>query len=411
MHSDTFEKIFLRLVAAYVKRYPEHSFRIFLDGKECPLIGDSTKIVEARITDSDKVFKRIFTEGSLGLGEAYCEGLIRVEDKLYKYFLFIFVRAVHDKKLLLSLPLIDILLILKANLGRKFFERNTRSENINAHYSLSDWFDNDKDANDFFLFWLNSKYILYTCGKWDADTKTLEEAQINKLAFYANRLGINKDSRGETLVDLGCGWGGTMFFMAENYGVKCKGLTLSTAQAEYVRDEIKKRRLENLVSVEVDDIHNVKGGYDFVISIGVMEAISDYDHLYKAISGVLNKNGSALIHSMFHTSLFYGVDPFLAKYIFPGGAVPDLKKNLKIFRKYFKTVDRNDLPENSYPKTLDCWYDNFCKNEGGIRKLLAEKSKVKDIDFSIRVFKHYLTLAHCGLSNKFSLVVNVLVKN
>ena len=109
--------------------------------------------------------------------------------------------------------------------------------------------------------------------------------------------------------------------------------------------------------------------------------------------------------------MFYKNDPFLEKYIFPGGGTPKMKQNLKIFRKYFKEVDRNDFPENSYPKTLNCWYGDFCKNEDGIRRLLTEKSRVKDVDFSIRVFKHYLMLAYCGLSDGFGLVANVLVKN
>lgn len=411
MNQNKFEEIFIRLVTAYVKKYIEHSFEIWLDEKKYYLIGDSRNVVKVKITDSNRVLGRIFAEGSLGLGESYCEGLINVDDRLYKYFLFIFVRAVHDKKLLFSLRLTDIFFILKAKLNQKLFERNTRSENINSHYSLSDWFEDEKDANDFYMFWLNSKYIQYSCGKWDENTKTLDEAQINKLVFYAKRLGIDKNSKDKNLVDLGCGWGGCMFFMAKNYGVKCKGLTLSTAQAEYIRDEVKKRNLDNLVSVEVDDIHNIKGSYDYVISVGVMEHIRDYDHLYKAISDVLNKNGSALIHSMFHTEMFYRGDPFLGKYIFPGGGTPEIKRNLKIFQKYFKVVDRNDLPKNSYPKTLDCWFNNFCENEENIRKLLAKKSKVKDIDFSIRIFKHYLTLAHCGLSSKFSLVANILAKN
>jgi len=410
MNQSKFERIFIRLVTAYVKKYKEHSFEICLDEKKY-LLGDGTNIVKVKITNSNKVLGRIFSEGSLGLGESYCEGLINVDDDLYKYFLLVLVRAAHDTKLLFSLPAIDIFYILRARFKKAFFEKETQSENINAHYSLSDWFENEKDSNDFFLHWLNSKYILYTCGKWDANTKTLEEAQLNKLQFYATRLGIDHNSKGKTLVDLGCGWGGCMFFMAENFGIKCKGITLSTAQAEYVREEISKRGLQNLVSVEIDDIHNVKGNFDYVISIGVMEAIKDYDHLYQKIANVLNKNGSALIHSMFHTEMFYGVDPFLSKYIFPGGAVPNLRKNLQIFRKYFKHVDANFLPENSYPKTLDCWYHNFCANETGIRRLLVEKSKVKDVDFAIRVFKHYLMLAYCGLSDKYTLVVNVLVKN
>lgn len=410
MQHSEFEAIFIRIVAAYVKKYTEHSFEIFLDGGKTQLIGDSDEIIKVKITSSNEVLKRIFTDGSLGLGESYCEGLIEVDDELYKYFLFIFVRIASDKKLLFSLPIGDVLAILRAKFNRKFFERNNRSENINSHYSLSDWFDNEKDANDFYMFWLNSKYIQYSCGKWDENTKTLDEAQINKLSFYAKRLGIDKNSANKSLVDLGCGWGGCMFFMAENYGIQCTGITLSTAQAEYIQGEAKKRNLENLVSVKVDDIYNLKGHYDYAISVGVMEHIREYDSLYKSISDVLNKDGSALIHSMFHTEMFYKTDPFLTKYIFPGGGTPEIKQNMKIFRKYFRKVDRNDLPKNSYPKTLDCWYDDFCKNEESIRNLLAEKSKVTDIDYSIRVFKYYLMLAYCGLSGKSTIVANILVK-
>lgn len=411
MSANKFEKIFIRLVTAYVKKYPEHSFNIFLDNKDGFFVGASTEVIKVEIKNSERVLQRIFTEGSLGLGESYCEGLIIVDDRFYKYFFFIFFRAAYDKKFLLSLYIGDIFVILKARFNQKFFEKNNRSENINAHYSLSDWFENKKDANSFYLLWLNSKYIQYSCGKWDEDTKTLEEAQLNKLFFYAKRLGIDKNSSNKTLVDLGCGWGGCMFFMAENFNVKCHGITLSVAQADYINEEIKKRSLENLVSVEVGDIHNVSGGFDYVISVGVMEHIKDYDHLYKKIASILNKNGSALIHSIFHRAKSYKPDSFLLKYIFPGGSTPQIKQNLKIFKKYFKYVNRNNLPFGSYSKTLDCWYANFCKNESEIRKLLTEKSRVEDIDFSIRVFKHYLTLASCGLSDSRNLVANILVKN
>ncbi|MDO8561781.1 MAG: class I SAM-dependent methyltransferase [bacterium] len=410
MSQDRFEKIFIRLVKAYVNKYKEHSFEISLDEKKCQLIGDSRNIIKVKITNSKQVFKRIFSEGSLGLGESYCEGLIHVDDRLYKYFLFIFVRAIHDKRLLFSLPLTDIFFILKARFKRTFFERESKSENINSHYSLSDWFDNSKDANDFYLFWLNSEYIQYSCGKWDEDTRTINDAQLNKLNFYAKRLGIDKSSRGKTLLDLGCGWGGGLFFMAENFGIKCTGITLSTAQSEFIKEEAKRRGLERLITVEVKDAHDMTGKFDFVLSIGILEHISNYDDLYEKTANVLKLGSPALFHAMFHTEMFYGIDTFLSKYIFPGGTVPNLRKNLRIFRKYFRYVDRNYLPENSYPKTLDCWYHNFCANEAGIRKLLAEKSKVKDIDFSIRVFKHYLTLAHCGLSDKYTLVANILVK-
>lgn len=150
--------------------------------------------------------------------------------------------------------------------------------------------------------------------------------------------------------------------MAENYRLKCKGVTLSPAQ-------------------------------------------------YKRISLALNTGGCALIHAIFHLPLIYKVAPFLSQYLFPGGSTPRLAKNVRTLRKYFKSVDRNDPPRYSYPKKLACWYDNLCATESKIRSLLKEKSLVEDIDFAIRVFKHYLVLTHCGLSGNYSVVSNILVKN
>lgn len=411
MKKDKFEAIFLRLVRAYVLKYPEHSFKFNFDNEEQKVIGRSGEVIEVKIKNTTKTLERIFTEGSLGLGESYCEGLIEVEDRLYKYFLFIFVRAAYDKKLMLSLGIVDIITILRARFNREFFSKGTQHADINSHYSLSDWFKNEDDANEFYLNWLDSKYIQYTCARWVNETKNLEEAQISKFEFYAKRLGIDKNSEGKTLLDLGCGWGGFMFYIAEHYGLICKGLTLATAQAAYITKEAERRNIVDKVKVEIKNVHDLSGEYDFVVSIGLLEHISDCDDLFSKSSRAIKQGGAGLFHAIFHTEMFYKTDPFLLKYIFPGGATPEIKKSLKTFKKYFKQVDRNDLPENSYPKTLDCWYDNFCRNENQIRKLLKEKGTVDNIDYSVKVFKHYLMLSHCGLSDNFGLVSNILVKN
>lgn len=404
---SSFSSTFIRLVRSYVTINPQYSFEINLDGFIVQ-IGESDKVIPVFIQRSEEVFQRIFTEGSLGLGESYCEGLIEVKDQYYRYFVDIFVRVTYDLRLLLKLSLADIFLILKAKFNRTFSDRLDRSENINAHYSLSDWFEQDEDANAFYLQWLDARYIQYSCGKWDQGTRTLQEAQENKLYFYAQRLQIKSNDPG-ILADLGCGWGGCLFYMAEKFGIRCHGITLSTAQASYIKDEAIKRHLEHLVTVEVGDILLAQGRYDYVISIGVMEHISDYDFMYRRLAQILKPGGRALIHSIFHSEWFYKVDPFLSKYIFPGGSTPEIRSNLNIFKKYFKHVDRHDLPALSYPRTLLCWFDQFCKHEEQIRNLLAQKSKVKDLDYSIRIFKHYLTLTYCGLTDARGFVSNILV--
>lgn len=411
MENNKFEAIFLRLVKAYTIKYPEHAFRFCFDDHETKIIGAAQSVIDVKIINTKSTLKRIFTEGSLGLGESYCQGLIVVDDKMYKHFLFIFVRAAYDIKLLLSLNFFDIIAILRARFNRKFFSKGTQHDDINSHYSLSDWFKNEEDANEFYLYWLNSKYIQYSCAKWDSGIKSLEEAQINKFEFYARRLGIDEKSKGKTLLDLGCGWGGLIFYLAERYGVVCRGLTLATAQAAYITKEATARGLNNLVKVEIKNVHDMDGNYDYIVSIGMLEHISHYDHLYQKSSSTLNAGGSALFHAIFHTEMFYKTDPFLLKYIFPGGATPEMRKSLKTLKKYFKSIDKNNLPVNSYPKTLECWHDNFCKNENNIRKLLNERGTVENVAYSIRVFKHYLMLSYCGLYNDASVVSNILVRN
>ena len=405
-----FENIFIRMTQNYVKVYSQYAFELIFDDLKYPVIGKSNIIIKIKFNNSRHVFERIFREGSIGLGESYCEGLIEVEDKYYKYFLCILVKTIYEKKLQSKLPLLDKFELLKAKAISPFFTNKSQKKDINSHYSLDEWFDSDADSNQFYLYWLDSHYVQYTCAKWDPNTKNLEDAQINKFEFYAKRLGIDRSSRGKFLMDLGCGWGGFMFYLAEKYGLVCVGLTLSTAQARYISDEAKKRKLEDRVTVKNINVHSMSGKYDFIISVGLLEHIDDYNDLYEKTSRCLKPNGHALFHAMFHEDRRDDPDPFLSKYIFPGGCVTNIDKNIRIMKKYFKHVKRNDLPDMSYPKTLDIWYERFCANEPKIRSLLKNKSKCKDIDFAIRMFKHYLMLSWNGLAVNGH-VCNVLVYN
>jgi len=404
------EKVFIRLAKNYIRKYPKHSFKFYFDDIECPILGKSKKVIVVKFRNSRKFFKRVFTEGSIGLGECYCNGMIDVKDSDYRHLLMMFVRAGKDKRFFLSLPFLDKLKVLKAILAGKVFSRKSPKANINAHYSLSDWFENDEDSNKFYTYWLDKNYVQYTCARWDKDTKTLDQAQVNKFEYYAKRLGINKSSKGKTVLDLGCGWGGFMFYLAKKYGVICKGITLSTAQGKFIRQQARRKKLQGKVSVEVGNAMELSGKYDFIVSIGMLEHIDDYHTLFRRVAKALNPKSSSLFHAMFYKRKIYRPDPFLSKYIFPGGSIPSVRKTPKILRKYFRHVSRQDMPDLSYPKTLACWYKSFCDNEEKIRNLLKNKSKVKNIDWAIRLFKHYLMLAEDGLTVD-GLVSNFLVKN
>ena len=402
------QKIFLKVTRAYVgEERPDISFRFAFDGVPQPVVGSGSRIVDVSFHNAERLFQRIFLEGNMGLGEGYSEGLIEVNDEDYKEFLCICVYAT-SLRILRRLSIFDMIAAIRAR-GGGYFAKPRDNATIDNHYSLSDWFDNDDDSNKFFHYWLDRVHHLYSCGKWDPETKTLQEAETNKLVFYAKRMGIDESSRGKALLDLGCGWGGVLFFMAERFGVRAKGLTLSTAQHRYITKEITRRHLQDLVTVELRNVHDMEGKYDYIISIGMLEHICDYEDLYKKTAGALNPCGQALMHSIYSESWFYRPDRWFLKYIFPYGSCPNFASNMRCFRKYFNVVEPMKMPYLSYPKTLDAWFANFSNAEPQIRELLQRNSKVKDVDFAIRTFKHYLAIASVSLT--FSgFVGNILLK-
>jgi len=391
------QKIFLKVTRAYVgEERLDMSFRFSFDGDPQPVIGSSSRIVDVSFHNAERLFQRIFLEGNMGLGEGYSEGLIEVKDEDYKEFLCICVYATSPR-ILRQLSIFDMMAVVRARAGG-YFTKPRQNATIDNHYSLSDWFDNDDDSNAFFHYWLDRDHHMYSCGKWDPETKTLQEAETNKLEFYAKRMGIDGSSQGKTLLDLGCGWGGVLFFMAEKFGVRSKGLTLSTAQHSFITKEIARRGLQDLVSVELRNVHDMKGKYDYIISIGMLEHITDFDDLYEKTARALNPGGQALMHSIYSESWFYKADRWFLKYIFPYGSCPYFPSNLKCFKRHFKFVDPKKMPYLSYPKTLDAWFANFCKAEPQIRDLLQQSGKVKDVEFAIRTFKHYLAIASVSLT-------------
>ena len=199
--------IFVRICRVYVEHYHPCAFRFIFDDDREEFIGTDGRIVTVRIHNAEQVFMRVFTDGSKGLGESYCEGFIEVVDVDYVEFVAIFVRISSHKNLLFRLSITDAFHVFRA-LYRPHEPplSDSQSLNINHHYSLQEWFKDENDANEFYLAWLESQYIQYSCGKWDADIQTLEESQINKLSFYARRLDISGASKGKKLLDLGCGW-------------------------------------------------------------------------------------------------------------------------------------------------------------------------------------------------------------
>lgn len=243
-------------------------------------------------------------------------------------------------------------------------------ENISHHYDI---------GNDFYKLWLD-KTMTYSCGYFKSETDTLEEAQANKVDYILKKLNLKQ---GGTLLDIGCGWGELIISAAKKYGVHAMGVTLSSEQLETVNKRIKKEGLEDLVEVQLTDYRQITGRtFDRIVSVGMIEHVGkEYlSEYFSVINKLLTEGGISLLHCI--TSLRGGNDPWIDKYIFPGGYIPSMNELVgSITEESFRLMDLESLRRH-YVKTLEHWAANF---ENSIESI----GKIKDEKF-IRMWRLYL---------------------
>ena len=252
-------------------------------------------------------------------------------------------------------------------------------ENIEFHYDL---------GNDFYKLWLDDT-MTYSCGYFKQADDSLTQAQKNKVDHILKKLNLKE---GDTLLDIGCGWGELIITAAKKYKVRATGITLSSEQLKKVKERIEFEGLNDLVEVELKDYREIKDKkFDKIVSVGMMEHVGK-DHVKEYFSNVkelLNKNGISLLHCITNTSED-GTNSWINKYIFPGGYVPSIQELISCMCETgFNVVDVENLRLH-YEKTLRCWADNF-------EKALPEIEKMKDETF-IRMWRLYLNA--CAASFK-----------
>ena len=247
-------------------------------------------------------------------------------------------------------------------------------ENIHHHYDI---------GNDFYKLWLDES-MTYSCAYFRDSDDTLYEAQKNKVNHILKKLSLKE---GETLLDIGCGWGELIINAAKKYKVKAMGVTLSSEQFARVQDRIKGENLSDLVEVQLVDYRQIKDRkFDRVVSVGMIEHVGK-DHLneyFSKVNELLIDGGVSLLHCITsqEDNEEGGTNSWINKYIFPGGYIPsvnELVSHMKSEKLY--CIDMESLRRH-YRKTLQMWRENF-------ENALPEISKTKDETF-IRMWRLYL---------------------
>jgi cyclopropane-fatty-acyl-phospholipid synthase len=250
--------------------------------------------------------------------------------------------------------------------------------NIQHHYDVSD---------AFYRLWLDPRMV-YSCAYFREDGDSLETAQAHKLDHVCRKLMLKP---GETLLDIGCGWGGLIFWAAEHYGVSATGITLSQHQYEHVGREIAARGLEGRVRVLLRDYRELPEDelYDKVASIGMFEhvPVRRYASYFGKIYRLLKPGGFVLNHGITHNvldadSLGSGIGDFVEEYVFPGGQLAPVATVIEgLAREGLELVDAEALREH-YAKTLWYWLEGVEANADAARAEIGEEK--------FRVWRIYL---------------------
>jgi cyclopropane-fatty-acyl-phospholipid synthase len=243
---------------------------------------------------------------------------------------------------------------------------------IQFHYDLS---------NEFYALFLDPEMV-YSCAYYTDWANGVEQAQRDKLEMICRKLRLKP---GETMLDIGCGWGGLVCHAAQNYGVKAHGITLSEEQLDFAREKVKRLGLEQLVTLELKDYMLAEGKYDKIASIGMYEHIGlkNIPAYMTKVRSLLNDNGVFLNHAISRRAHRpkSGLIPermrpekkAIAKYIFPGGELDDIGHSVSAMEiAGFEVHDVEGWREH-YARTCKLWCERLTANKEKAVALVGEE--------------------------------------
>jgi len=278
-----------------------------------------------------------------------------------------------------------------ARVARQF--THTKQEDraaIQYHYDVS---------NDFYRRWLDPRMV-YSCAYFENGDEDLATAQTKKIDHILTKIRLQP---GQTLLDIGCGWGALVLRAAEKFGARCVGITLSQNQFDLARERVKAAGLEDRVEIRLQDYRDTTGTFDRVTSVGMFEHVGK-DNLpgyFRKIHDLLVDGGYAMNHGITSPDPQNGEVPmdgseFMDRYVFPQGELPHIGLVLKTMQEGGLEAYDVELIRRHYAQTLRHWADNFEADAGAIRDLVGEKT--------YRIWRVYLAgCSHAFETGKMSI--------
>jgi cyclopropane-fatty-acyl-phospholipid synthase len=331
---------------------PDGAVETFGDG-EGPLLG--VKILDRAAE------KRLILNPALALGELYMDGrLVVTKGDLYE-LLDLGARNLAELEGVPWVKVLDKARMAFRGLHQRNDRRNAR-RNIASHYDL--------DARLYDLFLDSDRQ--YSCAYFEYPGQSIDDAQTAKKRHIAAKL-LPKD--GVTALDIGCGFGGLGLYLAGVAGARVTGVTLSEEQFAVASERTRQSGLVDRVEFRLQDYRDVGETFDRIVSVGMFEhvGVNHYDEFFTKVRNLLNDDGVMLLHSIGRNSVPGVTNPWIRKYIFPGGYIPSLSEVLPAIERAGLYVTDIEILRLHYADTLRAWRERFMARRDEAAKLYDER--------------------------------------
>jgi cyclopropane-fatty-acyl-phospholipid synthase len=353
------------------------SLEIITASGERLIFGDGTgSTVIVRITDHRALWALIL-DPELRTGELFTDGRLIMQAGTIYDFGCLVLR--HGGQIEVS-PIVRLIDRFRTAM-LLWSQRNTprRSQNnVAHHYDLGD---------DLYALFLDPDWQ-YSCAYFETPDQSLADAQLAKKRHIAAKLRLKPE---HNILDIGCGWGGLACYLAETAGVvEVQGVTLSQEQLARARNRADERQLSERVRFELTDYRAVKGRFDRIVSVGMFEHVGlrYYSEFFKTCRDLLSDDGAMLLHTIGCSDAPSVTNPWLTKYIFPGGHLPSLSDIVAVIEHSGLVITDIEILRLHYADTLRAWRDNFMARR-------KEAAAMFDDRFC-RMWEYYLSMAEAA---------------
>ena len=327
---------------------------------------------------------KLIIDPEIEFPEAYMRGEIKIENGSLKDFMMQLLKNLGRNELTNISYFSKKIYQAWRYISNYNFPGKSRKD-IEHHYDVG-----GKKGEKLYDIMLDSKHRQYSCAYWKNETKTLEDAQQNKIDHIIKKLNIKKEHK---VLEIGCGWGGMAFEVAKQKNCEVVGISLSKNQIDYCKEKAKNLGLVNQINFELIDYREIKGKFDRIYSVGMFEHVGKkfYKTFFKSINRLLKNDGKFLLHTIGVIDSPTAPNKFINKYIFPGGICPSFSQIIKPIEKTGLIVSDSETLIRHYDKTLEAWLERFMEKKSEVKDMFGERF--------VRMWEFYL--ASCAAAFRY----------